>query len=151
MARGSRATGGTTKVTGGTTTATGGTTTGGTTTGRGRKRQQHHHHQRTSRSTIVRTFTSPDTWTYLNLLQYLKYHFFRDLHSEMPYYVLKTHGVWYEFRYQRVPARPSCLARPRPYLYPTTPTANLPSLTRPPPPTKPAITSHHPSWLVVPS
>jgi hypothetical protein len=28
-------------------------------------RQQHHHHQRTNRSTIVRTFTSPDTWTYL--------------------------------------------------------------------------------------
>ncbi len=67
MARGSRATGGTTTVTGGTMTATGGMTTGGTTTARGRKRQQHHHHQRANRSTIVRMFTSPDTWTYLNL------------------------------------------------------------------------------------
>jgi hypothetical protein len=71
MARGSRATGGTTtgRATGGTTTVTGGTTTatGGTTTARDRKRQQHHHHQRTNRSTIVRKFTSPDTWTYLNL------------------------------------------------------------------------------------
>ena len=45
----------------------GGTTTGGRTMARGGKRQQHHHHQRTNRSTIVRTFTSPDTWTYLNL------------------------------------------------------------------------------------
>jgi hypothetical protein len=67
MARGSRATGGTTTVTGGTTTVTGGTTTGGTMTERGRKRQQQHHHQRTNRSTIMRTFTSPGTWTYLNL------------------------------------------------------------------------------------
>jgi hypothetical protein len=67
MARGSRVIGGTTTVTGGTTKATSGIMTGGTTTARGRKWQQHHHDQRTNRSTIVRTFTSPDTWTYLNL------------------------------------------------------------------------------------
>ena len=75
MARGSRATGGMTTATGSkTTAATGGTTmargsraTGGPTTARGRKRQQHHHYQRTNGSTIVRKFTSPDTWTYLNL------------------------------------------------------------------------------------
>ena len=67
MARGSRATGGTTTVTDGTMTATGGMRTGSTMTARGRKRQQQHHHQRTNRSTIVRTFTSPDTWTYLNI------------------------------------------------------------------------------------
>ena len=60
MARGSRATGGKATVTGGMTTVTGGMATGGTTTARGRKRQQHPHYQRTNRSTIVRTFTSPD-------------------------------------------------------------------------------------------
>ena len=65
MARGSMATGSTATVTGGTTMD--GTTMDGTTMARGRKRQQHHNHQRTNRSTIVRTFTSPDTWTYLNL------------------------------------------------------------------------------------
>jgi len=68
MARGSRVS--TTMVTGDTTTATGGTTTmtGGTTTARGRKRQQHHHHQRTNRSTIVNTFTSPDNLILFKLI-----------------------------------------------------------------------------------
>ena len=66
-ARGSRATGGMTMAAGGTMTTTGGTTTGGTTTARDQKRQQQHHHQRTNGSTIVRTFTSPDTWTCLYL------------------------------------------------------------------------------------
>jgi len=68
MARGSRATGGTTTVTGGTTTATGGTTTGGAMTARVRKRQQQHHHQRTNRSTIVNTFTSPDNLDLFKLI-----------------------------------------------------------------------------------
>ena len=92
-ARGSRATGGMTAATGGTTTATGGTTMsrgsrakrrhddgdgrhdnfdrrhddGHTTTARGRKRQQHHH-QRTNRSTIVNTFTSPDNLDLFKLI-----------------------------------------------------------------------------------
>jgi hypothetical protein len=61
MAKGSRATGCMMTV-------TGGTTTGVTMTARGRKRQQHHHHQRTNRSTIVRTFTSPDNLDFFKLV-----------------------------------------------------------------------------------
>ncbi len=68
LARGSRATGGTTMVTGGKTTVTGGMTTGGTTTARGRKRQQQHHHQRTNGSTIVNTFSSPDNLDLFKLI-----------------------------------------------------------------------------------
>ena len=59
---------GTMMVTGGTTTVTGGTMTGGTTMARGRQRQQHHLHQSTNRSTIARTFTSPDNLDLFKLI-----------------------------------------------------------------------------------
>ncbi len=68
MARGSRATDGMTTVTGGMTTATGGTMMVGTMMARSRKWQQHHHHQRTNRSTIVNTFTSPDNLDLFKLI-----------------------------------------------------------------------------------
>jgi hypothetical protein len=81
MARGSRATGGTTTVLGGMMTVTGSTTTmmggmttvrggttGGTMTARGRKRQQQHHHQPTNRSTIARMFTSQDNLDLFKLI-----------------------------------------------------------------------------------